>query len=923
MVNTIIVGSGENSAASGGAASGTLNFYGGTIDVNTLTIGQDPAAGPAAINGTVNVHSDNAPAQLTVNNNLRIAMYPGGSAVNGILNVLNNAAVTVKGSIIGGLGNSLINVQNSTFTMGSSMGGAGTGQGPINTFQLYSSTMTIDMGGSPNPVAAVCAVTNLDLQGSSTLALLGSALSVGQFHLLTYATLVSSGAEAFSTVTLPPQIQGYISNNVAANSIDLVITNVIAPVWNGLAKSVANGNWDINTTSNWMSSAGVPLAYHQSSVPGDQVTFDDRANGTTTVNLTTTLAPASISVNTTTKSYTYTGAGQLSGPGGLAKNGGGVLTIANSGANSFTGPVAVGGGKLQLGAANALPTNSAVTLADATGAVLDFHNFNQMLGALSGGGANGGNVSLGTGMLTVAGTGGNYAGVIDGSGALVLTNSGSQVLAGANLYSGGTLVSTGTLAVANASGSGLGSGWVDIEGGILQLGNGTAAGAVSAATITNNGQLTFNRSDDVVFTNVITGSGTVTKMGAGVVTLSVPNSYTGQTTVADGPLRITHPNALGTTNGLTFVPGASPTARLELMGDITVLEPLTLNSKGGALNGNSPAVLNVTGTNVLAGPIQAISAGTDLVIQSDDGKLILSGPFLYVSATSRQQLQLRGAAFGEWHGSIGDAGGSNKVALIKRDSGAWTFTSDSTNTYSDTTTVLGGTLVVNGAILGSSGVTVGSVSSGAGTLSGAGLIVSPVNLIGSALAVGTTPDPGVIGTLTISNNLSFDGGCIAYFDLSRTGAGIANDQVAGLSNVTYAGNLQLNLTGTVKGGEVFKLFSASSYTGAFDNILLPPDPLPAPLAWNTSFLAVDGTVRVDGISLSNPTRLSNGNFQFTIGVPASGAGLPYRVLATTAAATPVSNWVQVGSGTFAGGPFIFTDLNATNYLARFYVVVTP
>jgi hypothetical protein len=57
----------------------------------------------------------------------------------------------------------------------------------------------------------------------------------------------------------------------------------------------------------------------------------------------------------------------------------------------------------------------------------------------------------------------------------------------------------------------------------------------------------------------------------------------------------------------------------------------------------------------------------------------------------------------------------------------------------------------------------------------------------------------------------------------------------------------------------------------------------------------------------------------------SGTGAadqPYRILATTNVASPLS-WIEVGSGTFAGGVFSFTDLGSTNYPRRFYRVVTP
>ncbi len=642
-------------------------------------------------------------------------------------------------------------------------------------------------------------------------------------------------------------------------------------------------------------------------MPGDQVTFDDTANGTTTVNLTTILSPASISVNDTAKSYTFNGTGALSGPAGLVKNGTSILTIANSGSNNFAGAITIGGGDLQLGADNILPTN-AVILADATGVVFDLNNHKQTIGSLSGGGDNGGDVSLGNGTLTLAGSGGNHAGVISGNGQVVVAASGSQVLAGPNLYSGGTLVN-GTLTVANTLGSATGSGAVDIEGGTLQFGIGGQTGTVSASVITNNGNVIFNSTLDFEFDNTITGSGSVTKLGLNTVSILVSNSYTNQTTISAGALLISDPNALGTTNGLTTVAGGE----LELEGGITLLEPLVLNSKGGALNGNSPDVDNLNETNTLAGPVQAVSSGTDMVLQSDNGLLRLTGPFSYGTASSHQIVRLRGGGNGEFHGSIPNANGGNiLVELLKQDSGTWTLTSSSTNTYTDTTQIQGGTLLVDGSILASSSVQVNSA-----TLGGFGFIASPVSLSGATLSPG---DPG-IGTLTISNTLVLDGGCTCVFDVSESGSSISNDQVTGLVSVTYAGVLQVNLTGTPVGGEVFHLFKAATYNAAFDGYNLPA--LTSPLAWDTSQLAVDGTLRIvngNVIKIESSTFQSDGSFQL------SGTGIAnqtYRVLATTDLTQPVGSWTQVGSGSFNGGAFTFTDSAASSFPTRFYLVVSP
>ncbi len=235
MLTTLVVGEGETSGTSVGNASGVLNVSAGTIDVNTMEIGEESVANLTG-SGTVNIAATNGPAQIIVNNNLRLARFISGTMNSGTLNIKSNAVVTVKGSIIGGTGNSTINVQNGTLSMGTSMGASGTGQGAITTFQLSSSTLTVNLGGSPNPVTPVCTVGTFDGLQPCTLNLQGTALSAGQFQLIKYSGLADDGFAAFTTVSLPAQVQGYLSNNVANSSIDVVITNVFAPIWNGVTQ---------------------------------------------------------------------------------------------------------------------------------------------------------------------------------------------------------------------------------------------------------------------------------------------------------------------------------------------------------------------------------------------------------------------------------------------------------------------------------------------------------------------------------------------------------------------------------------------------------------------------------------------------------------------------------------------------------------
>jgi hypothetical protein len=150
--------------------------------------------------------------------------------------------------------------------------------------------------------------------------------------------------------------------------------------------------------------------------------------------------------------------------------------------------------------------------------------------------------------------------------------------------------------------------------------------------------------------------------------------------------------------------------------------------------------------------------------------------------------------------------------------------------------------------------------------------------------------------------------------------------VNGITSVTYGGQLKVTLVGTLVGGEVFKLFGATTYNPTpFSSYDLPS--IPPPLAWDTSQLTVDGTLRVSGvvanknIGVTAAGRALDGNFQM------SGTSVltnwNYRVLATNIVDAPLSTWPQVGSGTFAGGVFSFVDLSSTNYPHRFYRVVAP
>ena len=155
------------------------------------------------------------------------------------------------------------------------------------------------------------------------------------------AAFESTGTGSFVLGPLPTGVTAEIATNTVNNSIDLVITAVVAPRWSG---TEVGGVWDINQTPNWTElSTGLPTLYNDGLV----ALFDDAALGTTTVDLVTTVQPGGVVVNNNSLAYTFTGTGKISGATGLTKRGTNTLTIANL--NDYTGPTVIMAGTVRRG----------------------------------------------------------------------------------------------------------------------------------------------------------------------------------------------------------------------------------------------------------------------------------------------------------------------------------------------------------------------------------------------------------------------------------------------------------------------------------------------------------------------------------------------------------------------------------------------
>jgi T5SS/PEP-CTERM-associated repeat protein len=181
-----------------------------------------------------------------------------------------------------------------------------------------------------------------------------------------------------------------------------------------------------------------------------------------------------------------------------------------------------------------------------------------------------GRVATGTGTVNVSG--GNWT----NSGNLTIGSAGNGTL---NLTGNGTVsVGSGLLSLAGSSG----------KTGTLNLGNGTAAGTLSAATITGgNGTavVNINQSGSYTLGSNMTGSLLLNHIGTGNTSLTGTNTYTGNTTVSAGTLNV---------NGSTSASSRFTVASGATLGGNGTIGGATM-IYGIHSPGNSPGIQTFTG----------------------------------------------------------------------------------------------------------------------------------------------------------------------------------------------------------------------------------------------------------------------------------------------------------------------------------------
>ena len=387
----------------------------------------------------------------------------------------------------------------------------------------------------------------------------------------------------------------------------------------------------------------------------------------------------------------------------ITKTGSGLMLL--SGSNNYSGPTTVSAGILRAGSTQAFGNNSAVSLANTSGASLDLNGFNNSLGSLSGGGTTGGTVTLGSATLTVGGANTSpsaYAGVISGSGALVKTGTGTLQLTGFNTFSGGATINAGTLQLNASGGGGTGivRGTVTVNtGGTVLTTAQDALGWNTGARVTtlniSGGTFTHNSTNNLTLaaTTVNLTGGTLQSTNTGPIDFLVDagvktaiNSLASPTLSSiGGTIRLRQGNSDATGTIITVADGAAPV-------DLQISANLTNFSTASAISKAGPGTLRLSGNNNYAGAtfINAgtLQVGSATALPSGSAVNLANGATLDLQSFSATAASLVFAGGGRMSFNLGTPGNSTALlalsgTLNKSGSGSYflDFTGGQLGTY--------------------------------------------------------------------------------------------------------------------------------------------------------------------------------------------------------------------------------------------------
>lgn len=432
----------------------------------------------------------------------------------------------------------------------------------------------------------------------------------------------------------------------------------------------------------------------------------------------------------------------------------------------------------------------------------------------------------GTGINVYVDTGlENSIGGFAGTDGLKTTGQGRTVMLGGNTYTGATTITGGEVRIAGANGIGDTSAVTIDSTATLDLNSfnesiGSLAGAGSLKL--GSGTLTVGDASDTTFGGVISGSGSIIKVGAGQLTLSGANTYTGTTTVQGGTLVAASNAALGSAAGGTTVSG---TGLLSIAEGVSIAEPLTINAGRMAVLQDAAST---TGTIALAGTLAGRHGsganGTITLTSASAGFSVLSSPATFVIA-----------------GAILDGVSSFGVTIFTSGSGAQLQFTNTGNAYDGATHITGTGRFILGdhevvpntsAVIVDAGATwnLGGANETIASLSGGGTIMlnSGTLTVGDASNTtfsGELSETGAVvkqgsGQLTLNGTNSFSGtmtvmaGTLVAASNAALGSPASGTIVSGTGLLSVAAGVSIAEPLTINPGRLVVLQDGAVSTGA-------------------------------------------------------------------------------------------------------------
>lgn len=789
--------------------------------------------------------------------------YTGGTKVNGGVLIVNTSltstgAVSVNASnttagILSGNGGSMgpltVSAANGTNVPTVSPGAT---EQPNNFGTLTVASLTvnggkfaIDLGNgqsdeiTANGTASFAAastfniVPNLSLSSGSYTILQAGTLTLGTqptFVLIEPLSNItfSNGSASFgrSTFTLDLNTPNQIKIDVnAPGSANLIWTGAVNSTWD-----IAAANGTPAGTANWLGGSNTTF------VQLDNVTFNDTGSNTNiTLNkqtISNQAIPGSVTFNNSVKTYNITGNGSIAGPTSLVKNGTGTVGLGT--ANAYTGGTTLNAGTLSINNAGALGTgpltitggnldtnaaaNSTITLTGVTtiAANADFGfvgTGNLSLGSIPVTITATRTINVANNTLTIGGT------ISDGGSFLGITKTGNGTLAlnGSNSLGGQVNINGGVIQVGNFAALGNNTLGVNVNnGGTLDVGGFTAANtavpaapavtfATSGVTIAGNGAATtaFPAGEGAL---VNTNSSNNSQQNAfSLVNLAANSSFGG---TARFDVRATQVNGFNV-------------AKLNLNGNtLTKLGPnqvsiVSTDISTGSIVVNGGSIVAANGTLTTTG-VLSLEASTSTGVQGPNSP-DLSGNITYNTGANAAFFQNPGLAAST---TANAANGSLEITAI-----TWPMTFNGNNTIGNggaTVAIIDSNATLNGnvtfeaisgavpSLTGNDPLRWAGVVSGTGSLTKLGAASLVLMNTANSYSGGTAIDGGILQFSNLSQlgtgNISFAGGTLQYNfnnsnntdDISTrtvTIFGASTSNINGQSNIALAGGATIDTNG--------------------------------------------------------------------------------------------------------------------------------